>query len=265
MSVIQLLESWTEGLLRIAIGGGLAWIGVAEGHGYGLFLGIIGGIFILAGLAEIWSVEAAARQERQRTAMNSIHPALVECDIPVFFATTHGQTRRIAERFVALFRERGFSSRAIDVASSDADYVDWRRAQAVVVGAPLYAHKPQRSARAFIESYAPYLNVRPSMFVSVSLAAASERTDEREAAARIARECVEAAEWHVDDIVCLAGRLAYTDYGWLTTFVMKRIARRHGQTTDTSRDYEFTNWDEVTRAADSLVRRIAAERTSRAA
>jgi menaquinone-dependent protoporphyrinogen oxidase len=265
MSPLRFLESWAEGLLRIAIGAGLVWIGAVEGAGYGLFLEIVGAIFVIAGIAEIWAVEAAAHQRGRETTMNSIHPALLTCDIPVFYATTEGQTRRIAERLVAIFQEKGFSSRAIDVASPDADYLEWGRAQAAVVGASLHAHHHQRSARAFVKEYAPNLNGRPSVFFSVSLATASQSAEERNEAVRIAREFVEAAEWHADEIVCLAGRLAYTQYGWLTRLIMKRISRRHGNPMDTSRDYEFTNWDVVARLADRVTQRIADERVHKAA
>lgn len=265
MTVFRFLESWAEGLLRIAIGAGLAWIGAVEGAGYGLFLEIVGAIFVAAGIVEIWMVEVAARQLRLATTMGSIQAAPVTCDVPVFYATTEGQTRRIAERLAAIFREEGFTSRAIDLASPDADAVDWRRAQAAVVGASLHGHRHQRSARRFVDAHAPDLNVRPSVFFSVSLAIASESASERNEAVRLAREFTEAAEWHADEIVCLAGRLAYTQYGWVTRFIMKRIARRHGEPADTSRDYEFTNWDDVAGLANSVVHRIVAERSRRAA
>lgn len=264
MTLFRFLESWAEGLLRIAIGAGLAWIGAVEGAGYGLFFEIVGAIFIAAGIAEIWMVEAAAHQLRRGITSTS-DPAPVTCDIPVFYATTEGQTKRIAERLVAIFRGEGLTSRAIDVASSDADCVDWRRAQAVVVGASLHARRHQRSAAAFVDEHVPELNVRPSVFFSVSLAIASESESERNEAVRIAREFTEAADWHADEIVCLAGRLAYTQYGWPTRLIMKRIARRHGRPTDTTRDYEFTNWDEVARLANSVIHAIVAERAHRAA
>ena len=196
--------------------------------------------------------------------MNSIHPELITCDIPVFYATTEGQTRRIAEHLAALFGERGFTSRAIDVASADADSVHWPRVQAAVVGASLHAHTHQRAARSFVHQYAPELSTRPSVFFSVSLSMASEDAAERDAARRIARDFTKSLEWDAE-IVCLAGRLAYTRYGWLTRFIMTRIARVHGQPTDISRDYEYTNWEDVARMADTVVRRIAAERARRAA
>ena len=256
MTIIRLLESWTEGLLRIVIGAGLAWIGTAEGGGYGLFLVLVGGIFVAAGVAEVWFVEAAAHQERRRA--RTIGSSLADCDIPVFYATTDGQARRIAARFAEAFVERGFSSRAIDVAAFSPGDVSWDRVRAVVVGASVHAQRHQRSARAFVRRWAAPLNARPSLFFSVSLTAAAEDGPEREEAVRIAEDFVSAAGWHPGRTFCVAGRLAYTQYRWLTRAVMKRIARQHGQPTDTTRDYEFTNWTEVVRAADDLARQVAA-------
>lgn len=256
MSFLQLLESWAEGLLRITIGAGLAWIGAAERGGYGLFLGIVGVIFVVAGLVEIWSVEAVAHRAPQRT---------TRCDIPVFYATTHGQTRRIAERLASTFRGQGFTSCAFDMAQPEAQTVDWMHARAAIGVASLHVQKHQRVAATFCRKSAHYLNGRPSVFLSVSLAIASADAKERSEAARIAHEFVNKAGWRPTKVICLAGRLAYTQYGWLTRIVMKRIARRHGQPTDTTRDYEFTNWVEVAHVADDVVRRMAPARTSQAA
>lgn len=258
MAFLWVLESWIEAALRILIGVGLLWIGAVEGAGYGTFLIVVGVIFLAAGIGEIWFVEAAVHRLRARRVMNTIHPALVTCDVPVFYATTEGQTRRIAERLAAIFNERGLSSRAIDVANSAADYIDWAHVRAAVVGASLHAQRHQRPAEAFVRRNARRLNKRPSAFFSVSLAIAAEDPKEREAAGRLAGELPAQFGWHPSVIKCLAGRLAYTRYGWLTRFIMKRIARKHGLSADTSRDYEFTNWDEVTRLADALIAAMTA-------
>ena len=265
MAFLRTLESWTEGLVRICIGVGLFWIGSVEGGGYGVFFEVVGGIFAAAGIGEIWAVEAAAvRRLRTETTMSNIHPALVGCDIPVFYATTDGQTRRIAERLVTLFSDRGFVSRAFDVASADADYIDWGSVRAAVVGASLHAHRHQRSAEAFVREHAGVLNAHPSAFFSVSLAAVSPTAAEREEAATFASKLPVRAGWHADEVACIGGALAYTRYGLITRFIMKRIVRRRGAPTDTSRDYEFTNWDDVARLAERVVRMVAA-RARRAA
>ena len=56
MSFLSIVESCGEGLLRIGIGVGLAWIGMVEGAGYGAFLQVVGVIFVAAGVVEICEV-----------------------------------------------------------------------------------------------------------------------------------------------------------------------------------------------------------------
>lgn len=42
-----------------------------------------------------------------------------------------------------------------------------------------------------------------------------------------------------------AGALLYQNYHPLLRWIMKRIARKAGGGTDTSRNYEYTDWGEV--------------------
>jgi menaquinone-dependent protoporphyrinogen oxidase len=175
------------------------------------------------------------------------------CEVPVFFATTEGQTRRIAERLVSVLHDRGLDSRAIDMAGPDAAAIDWTRIRGVLVGASLHAGKHQRAADRFVRTHAVHLNGVPSAFFSVSLSAASKNPAEVEAAEQLARAFPEGRGWRPGIVVSLAGRLAYREYGFFIRFVMKRIARKEGAPTDTSRDYELTNWDQV----ETLARRLA--------
>jgi len=48
----------------------------------------------------------------------------------------------------------------------------------------------------------------------------------------------------------VAGALAYSKYNFLVKLAMKQIARHNGASTDTSRDWEFTDWQ----AIDGFVR-----------
>ena len=181
-------------------------------------------------------------------------PTATACEIPVFFATTEGQTRRIAEYIAAVFRDQGFTSRAMEVTTPDAAYTDWAHVRAAIVGASLHAGSHQAEAAAFVRAHAAQLNARPSAFFSVSLSGASSHVKETTAARRIAEGFPPAYGWRTRFVTCIAGRLAYTKYGLLKRLILKRIARKEGAPTDTSRDYELTNWND----ADRLVSEVLA-------
>jgi menaquinone-dependent protoporphyrinogen oxidase len=176
--------------------------------------------------------------------------------VPVFFATTDGQTRRIAEYLVEALHRHGLDSVAVDLASPQAGHVDWTPVRGVIVCASLHIGKHQAAAARFVKANHQYLNVRPSAFFSVSLSAASQRAEEVEAARKIARDFTEAAGWLPARIACIPGRLAYAHYGWLKRWLMRRISAKEGGPTDTSRDWELTRWEEVDRLADEMAREI---------
>ena len=46
-------------------------------------------------------------------------------------------------------------------------------------------------------------------------------------------------------IKVVAGALQYTKYNWFIRWVMRRIVSRAGGDTDTSRDYEYTDWKDL--------------------
>jgi menaquinone-dependent protoporphyrinogen oxidase len=48
--------------------------------------------------------------------------------------------------------------------------------------------------------------------------------------------------WRPKHVKPVAGALLYTKYNPLIRFVMKQIVKRAGGDTDTSRDYEYTDW-----------------------
>jgi menaquinone-dependent protoporphyrinogen oxidase len=118
------------------------------------------------------------------------------------------------------------------------------------VGASLHAGKHQKVAERFVKAHAAQLTGVASAFFSVSLSAASKNAKEVEAADHLAKAFPVACGWVPVRVVSIAGRLAYREYGFFIRWTMKRIARKEGAPTDTSRDYELTNWADV----DALAR-----------
>ena len=168
--------------------------------------------------------------------------------VPVFYATTDGQTRRIAEQIASTLREQGLVSEARDV-SHEVPSVDWVHVVGVVLGAPIYAGRHQQAAVDFATSEAGHLSVRPSAFFSVSLSAGSRNPAEVDAAHALAKSFVSAAGWQPLRLACFAGKLAYTRYGFVKRQIMRFIAWHEGAPTDARRDYEFTDWAAVRRFA----------------
>jgi menaquinone-dependent protoporphyrinogen oxidase len=168
--------------------------------------------------------------------------------VPVFYATTDGQTRRIAEQIASTLREQGLVSEARDV-SDAVPTVDWVNVAGVVLGAPIYAGRHLKAALDFATSEAGHLSVRPSAFFSVSLSAGSRNPAEVDAAHALAKGLVSAAGWQPLRLACFAGKLAYTRYGFVKRQIMRFIAWREGAPTDAGRDYEFTDWAAVRRFA----------------
>jgi len=177
--------------------------------------------------------------------------------ILILYGTSYGQTAKIARRMDDLLTASGETVILVD-ASNQPRGLTPREFDGVIVGGSIIRGRHQKSVRRFVHVHWDVLNAMPSAFFSVSLAAVSPTPTEREEVAKLAADFPVEAGWHPHKVVCVAGRLAYTRYGFLTRFVMKRIARRRGAPTDTSRDYEFTNWDEVACLADAIVRKVAA-------
>jgi menaquinone-dependent protoporphyrinogen oxidase len=51
----------------------------------------------------------------------------------------------------------------------------------------------------------------------------------------------------------VAGAVLYTQYPWLKKWMMKRIVGKAGGGTDTTRDYEYTDWNDLRRFANEFV------------
>lgn len=170
---------------------------------------------------------------------------LTLASFPVFFATSEGQTRLIAERFASILRYEGLDSATYEVAALPRASIDWTAVRGAIVGASIHAGRHQRAAAKFVAANAVRLNEWPSMFFSVSLSAGSRHREEVEKAQQIANAFPAAHGWKPQAVISLAGRLAYSQYNFIVRLVMKRIARKEGAPTDTGRDYEFTDWAQV--------------------
>ena len=182
--------------------------------------------------------------------------------VAVLFATREGHTRKIAERVAEDLRAAGVEAEAHNL--SGKPDIDLEGFSGAILAGSVHAHKHEKELTKFVQTHRDALDRIPTALLSVTLSEAGvERPDytveERAKAAADVQELIDAFEretgWHPDHEVPVAGALLYSKYNLLIRFIMKQIAKRQRADTDTSRDYEYTNWDSL----DRFAREFAAE------
>ncbi|QPV62718.1 protoporphyrinogen oxidase [Halosimplex litoreum] len=178
----------------------------------------------------------------------------------VCYGSSEGQTAKIADRIAARLRDRDHEATAVDAGALETDY-PLGGFDAVVVGSSIHVGSHQASVRSFVEANAEALAALPTAFFQVSLSSVADDPEWRAEAARYVEEFLEDTGFQPDRIARFGGALRYSKYGFLKRLVMKRSAREATGDTDTSRDYEYTDWAEVEGFTDDFAafveRRVA--------
>jgi menaquinone-dependent protoporphyrinogen oxidase len=164
--------------------------------------------------------------------------------ILIVYGTTDGHTRKIAQVLAENLRARRCSVDIIDAAGSL-----WRRSpedyDGVIVAASVHIGSYQRPVARWVRMYAPMLNDMPTAFLSVCLAVLEKDPKAHEEIVRIMDGFVSRCGWRPTIVKLVAGALMYTRYGWLKRRMMKRLVAKAGGDTDTTRDFEYTNWEDL--------------------
>ncbi len=171
----------------------------------------------------------------------------------ILYTSSEGQTDKIAHKMAETARAADLEVTVADLTDdATADSLD--AADAVIIGASVHAGTHQKEAVDFAKEHRSRLEEIPSGFFSVSMAkAGGDPADEAEAKQYIDR-FLEQTGWRPDHTATFAGALKYRQYGLIKRYMMKMISKSKGGETDTSRDYEYTDWE----AVDRFTREFAA-------
>ncbi|HEY9450104.1 MAG TPA: flavodoxin domain-containing protein [Gemmatimonadaceae bacterium] len=169
--------------------------------------------------------------------------------ILIVYASHYGQTARIAESMADRLRAAG----ATVVLTRVGDFprqIAPESFDGVIVGASINFGKHQRSIRRFVRANRDELQRIPSAFFSVSGAECSPDEAPRAMAKQYIANFVRETDWQPAMTESVAGAMAYTKYSPLVRWMIKRISQKEGGPADTTRDYEYTDWEQVRRFAD---------------
>jgi menaquinone-dependent protoporphyrinogen oxidase len=179
-------------------------------------------------------------------------------NVLIVYATTEGQTAKVAQHIADVARKQahGVEVRTAEVALGE-EGVPLGTFDVIFAGGSVHEGRHQRSLRQFLKGNASELASKVTGLFSLSMAAASDDPEERKAAIGYIEDLI--AHTGVTPTVRAAvpGALRYTQYSWLKRFVMKRISASRGGETDTSRDFEYTDWDAVTAFTEEVLARVS--------
>lgn len=171
-------------------------------------------------------------------------------DILILFGSTEGQTRKIAMFVRDRLELAGHKVRSIE-ASGDID-VDLTLFDRIIIAASLHVGDYQPSVVDFVTAHHAALNRMGASFLSVSLSAAGNDTEDTEGLAKCLARFESDTGWHPARTEHVAGAFRFTRYDLMKRWALKYIAWRKGQSTDTTADHELTDWGTLASFADTI-------------
>ncbi|HZT44346.1 MAG TPA: flavodoxin domain-containing protein [Chthonomonadaceae bacterium] len=170
----------------------------------------------------------------------------------IIVASVHGQTRKIAEYLCQRLQSYGMTAEVFATEAGHLRPVPLANFDAVIIGAPVYAGNFPMVIENWTRNNLQAIQAKPCAFFSVSLNAADKRPEARTAEARLLHQFMERTGLKPDFIASFAGALHYSRYNFFIRWIMKRISAAAGGPTDTSRDHELTDWNQIAAFAEAF-------------
>ena len=162
--------------------------------------------------------------------------------ILIIYATSEGQTKKIAEFMEQQLKHLNYDVILSDV-SEDINNIDIY--DTILIGASVHMFSYQKSIQEFVLKNHKLLNSKHSAFFSVSMTNASTNEEDQNNANSLAKSFFDNTLWKPNEVMQFAGALKFTKYGFFKRLIMKLISSKKGETIDTSKDYEYTDWSIV--------------------
>jgi menaquinone-dependent protoporphyrinogen oxidase len=175
--------------------------------------------------------------------------------ILIIYATREGQTGKVAREIAGHLRQAGADVQLLDAREAiPAAQVDVGFFDLLVFGASMHAGGLERELVGFVNARAADIRTKRRSFFLVLLSAATRDPGLRSQSLADARAKMNAQlQVPFEETEMIAGALKYSRYPLPLRWLMKRIAAKAGGDTDTSRDYEYTDWAQV----EAYARRLA--------
>jgi menaquinone-dependent protoporphyrinogen oxidase len=166
----------------------------------------------------------------------------------VLYSTRDGQTHAIASYIANCMKEK-YECDVIDLLH--AQHVTLSRYDKVLVGASIRYGHFNAVLDKFVKQNIQQLNSMPSAFFAVNLTARKpeKRTPQTNS---YVRKFLLWTPWKPAMCGVFAGALRYPRYRWVDKVMIQLIMRMTGGETDTSKEVEYTDWEQVKKFAEDF-------------
>jgi menaquinone-dependent protoporphyrinogen oxidase len=187
-------------------------------------------------------------------------------NVLMLYGTTEGQTQKVAGFVADRLRQLGDEVTVMDASTVEWDF--WLGAfDAAIIAASVHGGRYRPRVVQFAQCHFERLNQMPSLFLSVSLSAATPNDEE---GMESIRDCADAftreTGWKAK-IEHIAGAFRFTEYDFFKRWVMRLIAWEKGAKRKSGdSDLELTDWHALGTIIDefheSALKRLATESVS---
>ena len=161
------------------------------------------------------------------------------------YSTVDGHTKTICEKILSYSKNSQVDILPIDSSINIKDY------DIVVIGASIRYGKYREEIFEFIKENEELLNSKDNAFFSVNVVARKENKNKPETNPYLIK-FLNKISWQPKILDVFAGKIDYPKYKFLDKYAIKFIMWITKGPTDTSKVYEFTDWNRVKSFAEKL-------------
>jgi menaquinone-dependent protoporphyrinogen oxidase len=176
----------------------------------------------------------------------------------ICYATTEGQTRKIADFVADLVKKSGHEVAVFD--ATEVSELEPSRCQAAILAGSVHIGRYQTALVHRIHQWREALNAMPSAFISVSMAAASGDPHDRAEMDEHCQKMLHATGWTPAMTLHAAGAIRFSQYDFFKRLAMRLIARQMGRDADPNVDHEYTDWESVGQFVETFLATFPAKR-----
>jgi menaquinone-dependent protoporphyrinogen oxidase len=170
----------------------------------------------------------------------------------IAYGTTEGQTRKIAEHVAEHLRAQGHTPELFDCARHDAE-LQIADFDAVVVIASIHEKAHPVYVTRFVQAHLDALQLKPSLFMSVSLSAAFD--DSRAEAQTYVDQFLADTGWKPTLTHLVAGALLHSQYDYYEEQIVERFVLKGREVAAGAEgDRELTDWDDLSQTVETFMR-----------